>query len=375
MKIIRNGEIVVLSNGQAAVFQSDFALRKVESEQKTMENNSWKIGDGASDENAMIPRSMLWGGRQKCAAPVKPKINFVQELKGRRYYVMEMTRSKGLFYYLKDEDKEIRLFHKEEFDPRGIHIMDNFDILTTSTNADGSVYIALMDEHGRIRQQITSGDCVDENPFYAEGKIYYQSKGIARDQNGQIAAFSSSAIYMLDLKTAEIKTILSDEKYDFILPKVDNAGNVFCIRTPFKNPMEYGPVTFIKDVLLFPFRLLMALFAFLNAFSLFFTKKPLKTSTDTGHAKGEMDMSKRIIHDKLLDIQENLKREGKKVVAPKDWKLIRFFKGEIEEIASNVLCFDIKDNGEPVFSDGFAVYDMKENQIFRSEEIITYISV
>ena len=254
-----------------------------------MENNAWKIADTKEEDQAMLPRSILWGGRQKCAAPVKPKINFVQELKGRRYYVMEMSKSKGLFYYLNEEDREIRLFHREEFDPHGIHIMDNFDILTTSTNPDGSVFLAFMDDHGRIKQQITSGDCVDENPYYSDGKIYYQTRGIARDQNGSIVAFSNSVINELNLKTAEIKTLLSDEKYDFLLPKADSSGNVYCIRTPYRNSTEYGFLTFIKDVLFFPFRLLLAVFAFLNAFSLFFTKKPLKTSTDTGHSKGELD--------------------------------------------------------------------------------------
>ncbi len=318
----------------------------------------------------LCPGPCFGATRPGCRPPIDRRSPQFSLWVARLYYVVEMSATTGILYYDEEEDKEVRLFHGKGFYPRGVFIKNDYEILTTVANDDGSVHIILLDDKGREKLRVTSGDCVDENPCCTGDKIFYQSKGIARRQTGEIAAYSHTVINELNTATGEIREVVSDASYDYMLPKLDGQGNLYFIKIPYKDVFQYGSLHFVKDALMFPYRVVLAGIAFLNAFSIFWTKKPLKTS---GGPVGEIDASKRIIHGRLVDIRNNMRREGKRVVAPREWKLMKKTGDEIKELASNILCYDVNKDGDLLLSDGYGVYDAAGKELSRGDEIITSV--
>lgn len=371
MYIIRAGSIYEVSDGKEKEFLSPFAQEYFDQENQSWETGAWKRGD--ANDTAIVPRSMLWGAHGGQGKPSPPKAKFLCLRDTRLYYVLEMSRSNGLFYYDLAADREIRLFHRSEFQPRGFFVCDDYSILTTTSNPDQSVHLALLDPNGKSKGELTSGDCIDEHPFRAGDTIYYQSSGIARAEGGHIAAFSPISINKLDLTSGEIVTVHSSPDHDYLLPMVGPDGSLYCIRAPHVRPGQYTFQSLIMDVLLFPWRMCVAIFGFLNVFSVFFGKKPLKTSG--GPDTPPIDISKRMLHNRLVDIEAVQKKEGRKVAVSRDWKLVRF-DGEKETVlGTNVVWFNIDGNGELAFTNGYAVYGANGEKQFDCEGLVTALAV
>lgn len=368
MHLIKGGTIFELSNGKEKEFISPFAQEKLEQDLKSHANNAWKYKEPDDASPGMVPRGMLWGGRGAGTKPQRPKATHVVRRGDRLYYVLEMTRSNGLFYYDLTRDEEIRLFHKEEFQPRGLFVAPDHTILTTTTTEEHTTHLVELDAQGRLSRQLTSGDCIDEQPFQQGRQVYYQSSGVARDAGGTFAAVGPSAINRLDLDSGEITTLLSSTEHDYLLPRVAPDGTLYCIQTPHHQAGQYPLKHLLLDVILFPWRMCVAVFAFLNAFSLFFAKKPLRTSG--GPVTPDIDLSRRILHNRMVNLQQTMRRERKKVAVPSTWKLLRLSAGNTTVIASNVLWFEVDDVGGLVFTDGYGIYDAQGAQQQRFDDLI-----
>jgi hypothetical protein len=318
MYLIRSDVIYRVAEKEEKEFISPFAEELFQQDSKSWEYDSWKYKDNEGEaEEGMIPRGMLWGGRGKALQPTRIKARSIFGVQNRLYYVLEMRNSCGLFYYDFTADREMRLFHKAEFHPRGLFIADDYSILTTVENADGTVHLIALNSEGKKEELLTFGDCVDENPFQKGDTIYYQSSGIARDEQGQQVATGSTAINALNRATGDVKTLIESEKYDYLLPKVSEDGTLYCLQVPYRAQKRYGLKERLIDILLFPWRLCVALFAFLNVFSMFFAKKPLTMAG--GPDMQKTDISRRILHNRVVNVQETMRKEGRKVAAPCDW--------------------------------------------------------
>jgi len=371
MLIIKSDSIFALKDGLAKEFSSPFALEKYEKEKRFFENNSWRGGnDDDGNPAALMSRQMLWGARAARRAPRKPRMKFVQRVNERYYYVLELSQASGLFYFDLLKNEEIRLFHREVFSPRGVHVADDYGAVTTVQDEDGSSHIVRLDAEGRQVKQLTSGDCIDENPFLDGNTILYQSSGIARTQEGIAAVFAPAEILRLHLETGSIETVKAYREFDCLLPKADGKGAVYYIKTPYQSG-QVSMGTHLLDFVLFPYRLAIAILAFLNVFSLFFAKRPLKTSG--GPDLAGIDLTKRLLHNKVVDIQQTMRKEGKHVAAPREWKLIRLIDGAEEELATNVLWYDVNKEGKIIYTDGFSVFDGERKKIYQSEELVTLV--
>jgi hypothetical protein len=371
MHFIRSDSIYSFENNLAKEFASPFAIEKYEKEKRFFDNNAWRNQTDQSDPGGMISRRMLWGARAARTPPRKPRMRYVQRVNDRCYYVLELTRACGLFYYDLKKEEEIRLFHREVFAPRGVHVSSNFEIVTTAADEDGSCHVVLLDNEGRQVKQLTSGDCIDENPFIHKGEIYYQSTGIARTREGFAALYAPAEICKLNLESGSLESVKSYPNFDCLLPKTDDAGNVYYIKAPYQNNQVSMKNHFL-DLVLFPYRLTVAILAFLNVFSMFFAKRPLKTSG--GPDLAGLDLTKRHLHNRVVDIQHTMRKEGKKVAAPSDWKLIRLRNGAEEELATNVVWYDVSPEGKIIHTDGFAVYGELRSELYKSDELLTCVS-
>jgi hypothetical protein len=129
------------------------------------------------------------------------------------------------------------------------------------------------------------------------------------------------------------------------------------------------PLTVLKDVVLFPFRLLYAIFQFLSFFSSAFTGKKL---TSAGGPKGnEMDLKQMMIWGNLVHAQQagNAEAEGADLV-PKSWELCcRAANGETKTLAGGVLAYDLADDGSVLYTNGNAIFLLRPDG--RKERILS----
>ena len=161
--------------------------------------------------------------------------------------------------------------------------------------------------------EYTDGDSIEEAPYFdGENKIYFSTAGYARDSFGGIAAVSNKSIVCLDTRASEMNEILSDEKYDFLFPKPDGKGGVYCIRQPQGGSKDNN--TLMKDVLMFPYRIIRALGGWLNMFSIIFGGEALKSDDNfKNNAKAKLKNEKQMFIEGNIDNPEkNLRDEENK---------------------------------------------------------------
>ena len=174
-----------------------------------------------------------------------------------------------------------------------------------------TVHIAA-DEYGRgiehTRENIkhrlvTEGDSLDECPSWVPGtgrRLVFQSAGIARDQNGHPRDQSCFRVEQLDLDSQKMDVVVEDVRFDYLAPRMDSAGNLFAVRRPYESRHpRVSPLQLLKDILLFPFRVLMAIAAFLNVFSMFFRQQPLYRA---GGPESQEDSQRMVLFGRLIDI-------------------------------------------------------------------------
>ena len=162
--------------------------------------------------------------------------------------------------------------------------------------------------------------------------------------------------------------LLEDPHQDFLAPQSREEGSLLYIRRPYTAHERVHPLRVLKDSLLFPFRLLFAIFQFLNFFSAIFTGKKL---TSAGGAKArELDMRQMMIWGNLVQAQRRPKVEDEGLdLVPKSWELCeRNAKGETRVLARGVLAYDAGADGSIVYTNGNALFLLRPDG--RKEHIL-----
>ena len=155
-----------------------------------------------------------------------------------------------------------------------------------------------------------------------------------------------ASIQMADTAAGSLTTILEDPHFDFLQPRVGANGFLYFIRRPFEAP-RYGVENVVADALLFPFRVLRALFHYLNFFSLMYSRKPLITAA--GPAL-QADLKEILIKGKRLDAEAALRTGvplgGVPSLVPASWQLVcRNLQGQEQVLASHVASFNLAPGG------------------------------
>ena len=237
---------------------------------------------------------------------------------------------------------------------------------------------------------LTSGDSVDDNPYFCKcgGRILFDSRGIGRNSNMQAVGYSESVICAIT-ESRNIEEVASEAKYDLLAPKEDSEGNIYYIRKPYKKTRaSKGAIRSFADFLLMPFWLIYGIVRLM-----FFAADVAKKSSDRkrGVSEGsnpyvEDQKSERelYIQGELIDIQKEEKRNkrlGDKApgFAPKSFELWRSSSDGIKVcLAKGVLDYDVLDNGRVVYTNGRYVFllssDTTKKTLFR-DKLITKIRV
>lgn len=118
---------------------------------------------------------------------------------------------------------------------------------------------------------------------------------------------------------------------------------LYFIRRPYQvDPRRRNPMRMIEDILLFPFRLVHAIFQYLNFFTMRYTGKPLAHSGPA--LQRELDQRRMILWGNLVETQREWLGEVKvgQSLVPGRWEVCRKAPdGEIAVLAKSVSWFDL----------------------------------
>ena len=357
-----------LMDGSAAPEQheSAFAREAVARAERDRQRNSWKTAP-RENSRGIIPGNVLWGARAGGANGTIVPPKFRHAVRGRDsdslYYLLELNGSTGLFHYRIPEKRETRIFHHAAFRSLGMAYDAERDMLIiASGNRDGTANLAVYDRDGNGKGAITGGDAVDAAPScsrYEKGIVLFQSAGVARHaQNGHVIAIGPSAVNRLNYRTGDMQTILEDRAYDFLAPREDRAGNIYYIRRPYERSARETTSSFIKDTLLFPWRLLRAFFGYLNFFSMMYGREPLRSAGTPKDLGMEQDVQALWLHGRMVQLTEQRDGPGAGLV-PASWQLRRRSRnGEDAFVADHVVSFDLGEDGSVFYSNGYEVFHM-----------------
>lgn len=370
---IANGELWLHApNAAPKQIESPFAKELIERAEQSRRNTGWKHAP-RDEQNGVIPTSTLWGNRGGTNDMMVPR--FVHACRGddddQLYYVLAVGDTRGLFRRHLAEDREVRLFHRTGWDCEGMtyNPVDG-RIFLTSRNGDGTAHVEAYDEDGNRRGVLTDGDCVDAAPSLVPGRsktLVYQSSGVARNaQSGHLVAFGHACVHMLDYGTGQLQTLLDDAKYDFVAPRMDAQGRLYAIRRPAEKAVHEQAGGALMDTLLMPFRLLKAVFGYLNFFSMVYGKQPLRSSGGPRTPGLDQDLGRLWLHGRMIElsrVKSDPQYAGKLV--PRNWELVRMAAAgaQPEVIAQHVACFDLRADGSAVYSNGFDVFELSGGKV------------
>jgi hypothetical protein len=213
------------------------------------------------------------------------------------------------------------------------------------------------------------------------GTLVFQSAGIGRDARGMIAARGPYSVQQIDVTAGDMKCLAENEKFDLLAPQVSADGALYYIRRPYLPPnARVSPWRTLLDIVLFPFRLIQAIFEYLNFFSMTYSGKPLKTS---GNARAkEMDMRRIMLMGNYVNALEIMKQSADgetPALVPASWELVRSASGgagPAEVLAKGVLSFDLEDDGSIVYSNGSAIFRLggdRKPELVQKSDLIEHV--
>jgi len=283
----------------------------------------------------------------------------------------------GVFRYVIEEDREIRVLHRDSFWLESLDRHPQEDLYAMSIQQEtGTVRISTSEGQIRPINSVSGGFTKDQMPSWAKDnskRLLFQSAQIGKDEAGYQIGVGPYSIELLDVDEGKVSTIREDEGYDFLSPKVDQDGWLYYIRRPWKINQASQPsaLDFLKDVALFPYRVCRTAVYFFNFVSMMFSGRPLANSMNFDVKPADRKRQYLSLWGQALDTRKAINKKTNKFVhplVPKDWELCRETFADalasdsaepsvkLETLVGNAMCFDIQDAGKVVYSDGTRVY-------------------
>ncbi len=366
-------DFAYLAQGKLHVKVGDAPVRVIDSRfggsvrQRALEmqkRNEWKTqGRGAQ----FMRGGVLWGVRDEDAEGMPIAVTGVTgNCSGAEMaYTLETPEVSGIFLVSDGGRQENRLFHTADFRVGQLHSCGEKLAFVVRHKGGGS-NIGVMNADGTGFAEVTEGDTIDLAPRWVPGsrhEIVFQCAGIGRDQAGAWAGQAPFTVEKLDLESGQLTTLAEDPESDLIAPQVAADGALYYIRRPYRHPRaKVSAWRALVDFVLFPFRLLYALFQFLNFFTVRYTGKTLTTANDV--RQRQADIRQMMVWGNLMDAERANRVKGDDdapPLVPDTWKLIRQSERGQEEIAQGVLCFDLLNDGSVLFSNGSAIFCVDTN--------------
>ncbi len=369
-------DFAYLAQGKLHLEIGDAPVRPIDSQfgnsvrqraQEMHQRHSWKTqGRGAQ----FMRGGVLWGaqGQEPGTMPIRISGLSVGCREGELLYSLDTPEIAGLFVVKDSGSHEQRLFHTADYRVGHLAALrEGNRIACTFTHRGGTSSIAIMNDEGAEMAEVTQGDTIDMAPSWVPGtqhELVFQSAGLARNSAGQMVGRCAFAVQRLNLNSGELTTVAEKENADLLGPRMAQDGSLYYIRRPYRGPnakVSIGQAAL--DFVLFPFRLLFALFQYLNFFTMSYTGKTLTNAS--GAAQREADVRRMMVWGNLIDAQKSQGHRGEDgtpSLVPKNWELVRqTADGSSDVVARGVLSFDLCDDGGVLYSNGGAVYRLNPN--------------
>jgi len=387
---IANGELWLHAPGAAPrQIESPFAKELIERDLQSRRTTGWKNAP-REQQSGMIPSATLWGQRGPQTENGMLAARFELACRGddddTLYYVLAIGDTRGLFRRHLAEDREVRLFHRTNWQCHGFayNPADRCLIMAVQ-NANGSAHLEVYDEEGTRRGAITDGDCVDSSPALVPGRsktVVYQSSGVARHpQSGHLMARGHGCVYVLDYANGQLEVLLDEARHDFVAPRMDAQGTLYAIRRPVDRPQHERAGLALKDTMLMPVRLLKAVFGYLNFFSMIYGKEPLRSAGGPRTPELDQDLGRLWLHGRMIElskVKNDARYDGNLV--PGNWELVRVARAgaPVEVLGRHVAGFDLRADGTVVYTNGFDIIELRDGQkctLARQEQVANLSAV
>ena len=323
---------------------------------KAQQRHAWKAqGEGEK----FLAGAILWGRAFSDPAAVRVSItSFCRGASpGQAMYSLETDDMCAILGLDNLGEEERRLWHKNDKRLDSLAVSPEGALACSVRHKFGTANIAVrLDEESGF-SEVTEGDSLDTSPRWVPGetrRLVFQSAGVGRNSQGHFAGLGPYSIQMLDIDGGELTTLAEDGGHDLLTPQMTADGTLYYIRRPYVTGRVH-PLRLAKDILLFPFRLLYALFHYLQFFSMRYTGKKL-TSADGARGR-EMDLKQMMIWGNVVAARNARADDEAADLVPNTWQLIRKPPAGAEEvIAKSVLAFDLAPDGSVVYSNGSAIH-------------------
>ncbi len=347
-------------NADAREVHSDYVQDLIDKREKSKRLHGWK--EETSFGTSFVTRGMRQERNDNLAIEFT-SLAFVPGENKLLYFIRDEAFG-GLFEHELESGKELRLVHRQNLEYEDLHINPDYDrLLCTSRSQNGIANIVSMTRDGSEFRELTAGDSSDSAPCWVDANhVVYQSQGIARASGGYLMAYGPASLQLLDLESSEIEPVLEDAAYDFLQPRVCSEGHLYYLRRPYEAP-RYGGKNILVDILMFPFRLLRAIFHYLNFFSMMYSRKPL---TGAGGPDMQIDAKELMLKGMRIDAERALKRErpvnGVPSLVPSSWQLVRRTKhGQETVLARHVAAFSVSETDNIVYTNGCGIFELTPN--------------
>jgi len=168
---------------------------------------------------------------------------------------------------------------------------------------------------------------------------------------------------LLDFDQQEVITLANDPKSDLLAPQIGPDGLLYYIRRPYQaHHKGFHLLHWLKEILLMPFRLVYAIFQWLNFFSQMYTGKPLMAAgtRQTVEPKQIKAWGDWITPETIRD--RRFGEPDAPSLVPRAWQLMRQAnQGTPELIAEGVLGYDLAPDGTILYTNGSAIYAIDLN--------------
>jgi len=357
---VAQGKIHFKEAGKPArLIESKFGQSLVDRASQIHQRNAWKTqGTGAK----FMSGGMLWGGNDAEENELPVVVNAISRGRSQDEVLYSLSTHEigGVFSITGADEK--RLLHTADFRVGHLSVHPSENKVACSIRTKGASHIAVMQTDGSALTDVTQGDSLDSNPIWvpsASNELLFQSSGIARNAAGVYAGISSARIEKLKIDTGEITTVLGDDRFDYLDPKMDATGTLYCVRKPYTSPKQtFNPFRAALDLVLLPFRLLFAVFQYANFFTMRYTGNTLVSSGAVRQRNADlrhMMMMDNVAH--AIKARQNFINPTRQWAVPKSWALVRRnVSGALDIVEKGVLTFDLLDGGSILFSDGRRIF-------------------
>lgn len=356
---IAKGELFLVdADGVTSAVESEFSQKQHREFEKRKQYSPWQRDEEASPF-AMSP----WMGHSSAARFEGYRFGDVVRMDDRYLlYTLRTQTVTGLFRYDLQRDSERRLVHSNDFKFDGVDYNPETEQLCVGQlHEDGSADIELRDLDGRLVQQLTGGDSMDTAPTFSRSDtncILYQSRGVARNEEGFVVALGPASVNRIDVGQGDVVEILAEDERDCLVPREGPDGAIYCIRRPALSAMRIPFHRSLLSALMFPFNFVHALFNFLTVFTELFKNQP--TLADGPAARPMPKNQHMMVLGQAIELGKSKARpkgEDEDALVPADWELVRIVDGAPPEaIARHVCAFDVSNDGQVYYTNGYSIF-------------------